>query len=461
MDQGNEVAIREPTTRKWLEELKQNAVQSFLDKPNYYINQPEQLITKARVHAFMNGSGAEIWEHLEASIESATDEVVLITCFWAPSESLRSLIKALRKLSDKVHQNGLAKIRVFIGFSSVSIWQKLFQTSSLEGKTYTDEEATSILGLPPASQLPGLELTIKCIFVRPFSVMHPKFLIIDRRLVWLPSCNVSWEVWFEGAIALSGSIVDNFIRFWEKFWFPGASGLPLEGGDVDPTSYVPSDLTASRPDIDLSSEVNAVFLPSPHHANPRFRPPFFKCAEAPATPLNVFQLVHVRSAVSSIFIETPNLTSSPVIAELVKALERGVNVRIVTAQRLMILEQLVTAGTTNGLAIKNLIRRYENIAAEPTAPNEAGLRPRGSLQIEYFIARPGHESTDPGQTHFKLAIFDDEVVVLGSQNMDRASWYTSQELGIAFVSQSVVRLVKSILEENLTAGRTQLRYQSG
>lgn len=29
---------------------------------------------------------------------------------------------------------------------------------------------------------------------RPFSVWHPKFVIIDDNEVFLPSCNVSWEV---------------------------------------------------------------------------------------------------------------------------------------------------------------------------------------------------------------------------------------------------------------------------
>jgi phosphatidylserine/phosphatidylglycerophosphate/cardiolipin synthase-like enzyme len=459
MDQTSQTTAREPTVRKWLSGVKQNAVQSFSDKPNYYINQPESLITQARVHAFVTSSGAQIWRHLAASIESATAEIILITCFWAESESLDSLVASLRKLSNKVIQSGLPKISVFIGLSSVSLVQKLFQTSSLKGKTYTNEEAVSTLKLPPASQLPGLEVTVNSKFVRPFSVMHPKFLIIDRQLVWLPSCNVSYEVWFEGAVALSGPVVANFIQFWEQFWLNGASRPRLESAFMDPKMHMPSDLAKDFPNIDLD-EVNAVFLPSPHHANPRFRPPFFRAADAPATPLNLFQLVQVQSAVSSIFIQTPNLTSFPVVHELLNALERGVDVHIVTAERLMVLEQLVTAGTTNYFAIRNLILQYESIPSQPTGSNEAGLKPRGSLRIEYFHARPGHDATDPGQTHFKLAIYDDDVVVLGSQNMDRASFYTSQELGVALISKNVADLVKSTVDESLAAGRTKLRYPS-
>lgn len=68
--------------------------------------------------------------------------------------------------------------------------QKLFQTSSLNGKIYPPEAWVG-LGLPAPGDLGGLELEVKSVFVRPFSVMHPKFILVNRTLAFIPSCNVS------------------------------------------------------------------------------------------------------------------------------------------------------------------------------------------------------------------------------------------------------------------------------
>ena len=38
----------------------------------------------------------------------------------------------------------------------------------------------------------------------------------------------------------------------------------------------------------------------------------------------------------------------------------------------------------------------------------------------------------PVLSHFKMTMVDDDYLVLGSGNMDRASWWTSQEIGLLF-----------------------------
>jgi len=44
---------------------------------------------------------------------------------------------------------------------------------------------------------------------------------------------------------------------------------------------------------------------------------------------------------------------------------------------------------------------------------------------------------------------DEEITVLGSGNMDRASWFTSQELGVAIFSQDVAREVMACIGDGL------------
>ncbi len=65
----------------------------------------------------------------------------------------------------------------------------------------------------------------------------------------------------------------------------------------------------------------------------------------------------------------------------------------------------------------------------------------GSLQIGYY--RPTSEFE---RSHIKCSTVDSQVVVLGSGNMDRASWYTSQELGVAIEGEDVVKRVWTAIE---------------
>lgn len=127
------------------------------------------------------------------AIENATDSVILVTCFWAASRTRDALNESLLKLSNNALLKG-KKVRVRIGFSSSSLFQKLFHTASPEGKIYDPLTRHSKLGLPRQNELANLDLEIKSIFFLPFSVWHPKFVIVDGKEVFLPSCNVSWEV---------------------------------------------------------------------------------------------------------------------------------------------------------------------------------------------------------------------------------------------------------------------------
>lgn len=264
---------------------------------------------------------------------------------------------------------------------------------------------------------------------------------------------------------MSGAIVENFTRFWQEFWLQGRSPLPeLESTssiEFAPAEFKPTNHYISHFKTPLPS-IEACFLPSPHHANPHFHPfPFQSPAQPRPTPLNHFLLSHILNAEGTIYIQSPNLTCLPVITELLSALGRGVDVHIVTTERLMLLEQLVTAGTLTSWCVNSLIRDYEALVVRTRHRDdeETGLREPGHLTVEYFMPRIGAADGEPVKSHIKVSIFDDRVIVLGSGNMDRASWYTSQELGVALQSKELVEAVKKTLKEGLK-DRKELRYSS-
>ncbi|CBY00609.1 hypothetical protein IAQ61_011521 [Plenodomus lingam] len=444
---------------------------NVLDDPNYYARYPRSLLTVSNTGSFMTGTGSAIYEALNPLLREAHQELILVTCFWARSASLESLNAVLRSLSDKAVRRGTDKIRVRLCFSSSSLFQKLFHTQSATGQAYPMAVWVKKLGLPDPSELGGLDIRIKSIFMLPFSVMHPKFVVIDRKTVILPSCNISWEEWFEGAFVLGGPVVEQFVRFYHRFWDQREEGPALpSSNEPNAIQIVEQGALKSLVQVEFG-HVQTVFLPSPHRRNPHFS--FFASSDAvvaPPTPLNTFVLTLFAKAERSIRIQTPNVTAPPVLSALLKALARGVDVQILTSERLMILEQLVTAGTTTSRCIQTLIKRYRSITSSnsqrPQSDEEAAIastRP-GRLQVAYFepiggSKKRGQEGGEPQQSHLKMTIVDNEVLVLGSGNLDRASWFTSQELGVAFFHSGVVKSVANAVDIGME-GRSKLLFDS-
>lgn len=423
-------------TEGWLYNLKKNNSSARTDSPNYWAPDASNLITTSQPLSFSLGTGCQILTSTLQKCEATTHELLIVTCFWATSASQQEISSLLSKLSAK----GLAqnrKINVRLCFSSRSITQKLFQTSSLNGKIYPPSTWID-MGLPAPEDLTGLEMEVKSVFVRPFSVMHPKFILVDRKLAFMPSCNVSWENWFEGCIEMRGGITEKLFDFWIAFWAQGKTDLPafLPTDDDFVATNVPTPgpdtATKPAPPTQLITQTNfppshhppqTILLPSPHHFNPRFL--ILSTPAPPPTPLNTFLLQAFSHATSTIYVQTPNLTCFPVISALHSALLRGINVHLVTSSRLMILEQLVTAGTITEFEVWKLRRWYKKVCGKRNkrVDLERGENNVGGLKIGYYHPREGVlGEEEPVKSHLKLVIVDEEVTILGSGNMDRARY---------------------------------------
>ena len=407
---------------------------------HFWGNDPSVLLRPGELSVadFTVGTAVDIYTStILPALESAQREILFVTCYWAYSASLKRLCSTLIKLSDSslTQPTGTPKLRVRLCFSSLSLAQKLFHTSSPDGHIYPPSKWRS-LGLPSPEDLKGLDLQVKSLFVLPFSVMHPKFVIIDRQKILLPSCNLSWESWFECCLPLTGPIVNSFVRFWQDTWGRNDLGDP----SIAPRPYEVSSTVAIH---------SAVFLPSPHHRNPHFQLlPFRSFVPPPPTPLNSLLLHLFFRAKTSIVVLTPNFTSPPVMSALLEALSRGVNVTVVTNRRMMMLEQLITSGTITEICVWKLRRRYSRMCRQKLSPSYledveigVGAHNTGSLRIGYY--RP---TIMYRRSHIKCTTVDDRIVVLGSGNMDRASWYTSQELGVAIEGEETAKGVWRAIE---------------
>lgn len=251
------------------------------------------------------------------------------------------------------------------------------------------------------------------------------------------------------------SIIEQFVKFWKAAWASDAdqsSKTDTPEADIKTWRPHPAQMhhtMSSLPMKGVFGHVPAIFLPSPHHATWKYYFwPWNVLLPPPPTPLNNFLLAAFAQASSSIYIQSPNVTSQPVLTALIDALKRGVKVHILTSENLMVLEQLVTAGTTTKRCMNALKVKHEDLIESYTAEGlanasllESGeFAQPGRLVIDYFAKRfkqlviEKPNDREPRQSHLKLTIVDERWTVLGSGNMDRASWYTSQELGVAFQS---------------------------
>ena len=258
---------------------------------------------------------------------------------------------------------------------------------------------------------------------------------------------------FEECIEMEGEICLKLLEFYKDFWTRGTPQLDdswiedyMSNQQIEMVPHVQNSLgLIDYRDFSRSRRLQTILLPSPHHINPHFSP--FSKSAAPATPLNTFILQAINQARTSIYIQTPNLTSRPLTRTLISALKRGVSITIITSQNLMILEQLVTAFTTTSIELWKLRRagcRLHSYYLTTTTNDPEAQHPKpGDLWLQYYTPRVygGGGQEEPVKSHLKLLIVDDEIAVLGSGNMDRASWFTSQELGVAVVDGEFAKAV--------------------
>ncbi|KIW94036.1 uncharacterized protein Z519_05352 [Cladophialophora bantiana CBS 173.52] len=415
------------------------------------------------------GTGASIYESaIIPAIRAAQDEVVLATCFWAAASTTRTQIcEALKYLSRRVlaassssssSSSSPRKVSVQICFSSCSLARNMLLPTPQDGQIYQPASWGKLLGLPQPDEVKGLELRVVRKFFWPWGIVHSKYVIVDGALAIFPSCNVSWECWFEVAISLTGPVVDHLRRFHANFWEKGTPPLLPEcpGPHLPPTAT--DDPISSIPTTLLLSPHTPTALPN--HLQPRVLLGRFPCMpSAPLTfpPTPLLKATHhlLSTARSCIVILTPNLTEPAVLECLAEALGRGVRVCIWTNCSLMTAEQLVTAGTTTPRCIRKLRRRAllaGTSALLETFYFDADDGPSARLQQRRVLRENEHDEEEneieqdegedqesiPVKLHAKVTIVDDERILLGSGNMDAASWKTSQELGVLVESRAVV-----------------------
>jgi cardiolipin synthase len=206
---------------------------------------------------------------------------------------------------------------------------------------------------------------------------HTKVIVVDRNRAYVGGMNIGREYryeWHDLMVELNGPIVGRLLKDFDKRW--AYAGF---GGDL-------AFAIASLKDEPYSGEAD----------EPGFidiRPLYTRTGDAQILRA---QLAAIRQARSRIYVEQPYVSEDEVIAELIRARRRGVDVRVV-------LPVHSDSGFMNGANL---------LAARAFISN--GVRVYGY----------------PGMTHVKAALFDGWAC-LGSANFDKLSLRINQETDLA------------------------------
>ncbi len=231
---------------------------------------------------------------------------------------------------------------------------------------------------------------------------HRKMLVIDGRVAFTGGVNLADEYigearrfgyWKDTGVQITGGAAQSFVRLFFDIW----NAFRVDGESI--TDYLFEGFNATLPPSNTRKEWIQPYGNSPLRAE------------------SVAEWVYVdmiNRASRYIYIFTPYLLPDDVIVSaLVRAAERGVDVRIVTP----------------GIPDKKMIYRL-------TRANYPPLLSAGVKIYEYT----------PGFMHAKSIVVDDECAAVGTVNFDCRSLYLHFENGVYFTVREGVAALKKDCE---------------
>ncbi len=271
--------------------------------------------------------------------------------------------------------------------------------------------------------------------------MHNKLLVSDNQLAILGGRNIGDDYFgyskkrnfIDTDILLSGEIVNELSSGFDSYW---NSRWTFPVGEIAHSSLRKDDLSMLRD---------------------RIRSRLSECPELDplkAAPDYTFTLDRMRDAVklddAAVVIDDPSVRWFDMPDEIAAELtEVALNVRkevlivspylVPTPNLFGIGKSLIRRGVsvklvTNGLATNDIVIAHSAYARHRKAILETGV------ELYEMRADPefdNNEKSDQHSLHSKYIIFDDEVVFVGSLNLDRRSLYLNTELGVVLRSREL------------------------
>jgi len=315
-------------------------------------------------------------------LEEAGESVYLRVCIFDNDDVAVGIADLLKRISSEV------KVKVLVDRLST-------QTSGQAPPTTLPE------GFTPPKSMPKYLRRDSRVRVRAFlnpwlSSDHVKVFLIDRRFAYLGGMNIGREYryeWHDMMVELEGPIVSALERDFRRAW-AHASVL----GDL---AYA-------------GSAVSGPLLPEPHwrdagRSSIELRRLYTRTG---ALQIRKAVLEGIRRARRFVFLENPYLYENAVVAALVQARRRGVDVRVVL----------------------------------PRGSDSPGGNSSNFVTANYLLKNGVRVYLYPGMTHIKALIIDGWAC-LGSANFNHLSLRLNQEVNVATSDAATVERLRCELFE--------------
>ncbi|KAI0482241.1 hypothetical protein GGR56DRAFT_619132 [Xylariaceae sp. FL0804] len=146
----------------------------------------------------------DIVRHMSNLIVRAEREVFLATNFWQNSVASAYLVNGLRELSRRAGARGGPRVVVKVLYDRGSLKQLFEPHSNVAEKEWTG----AAVGLPPAHEIPHVDLQVMNYHHPVLGTFHSKFMVVDRRIGLIQSNNIQDNDNMEMMVQVEGPIVD-------------------------------------------------------------------------------------------------------------------------------------------------------------------------------------------------------------------------------------------------------------
>ncbi|KAI1818410.1 hypothetical protein GGS20DRAFT_288209 [Poronia punctata] len=449
----------------------------------------------------------DIVRHMSNLIVRAEKEVFLATNFWQNCVASRYLTDAIRELSRRVQErDGNSRVVIKVLYDRGNPRQVFDPHHIVRENEYTGDT----IGLPPAEEIPSVDLQVINYHQPLMGTFHAKYMIVDRRIAIVQSNNVQDNDNLEMMVQVEGPIVDSLydmaLLSWNKRLDPplpclNSSSLPVTGTshtspDDGLLSPVQSQITEMWPehttddphyDDNLEEEARraqaavsakpgetamaAVTRHLNHTVNVGFIGDAPDCDCGAMTPY-VLHSAHEpfpMALVNRAPYGRPNhkSISNPQNVAWLSALrkaQKSVFIQTPTLNAEPVVEAIREA-CERGIDVKCYVCLGYNDAGE-MLPFQNGhnekishnlhttLSHKGLSHLHWYWyvgkdqRRPIPAMQKKRSCHIKLMMIDDHVAIVGSGNQDTQSWFHSQETNIMIDSAQICREWTEALERN-------------
>jgi cardiolipin synthase len=368
-----------------------------------------QVLTRGKIEdVWLKGHSEatnEIADKLIAEIGKARHEIRLQT--FVIDFNAASFKQLMQALAAKQRENPAFKVMLTYGGEFRFHLNPKISVGSV-GKAWTSAD------LKAALREHGVNAQVASFIRLPnLNVLHSKTAVIDGKVAFVGSANLTDTQSKEVVLKVTGPVVESFLQDFEDGFMASAHRFEVVGGRVGEFKKLPV-----APKVEHApGGASLAFLSKPQGGK-------YLASDATQGILAAF-----GAAEREIKLFSPNFNNRDVWAALVEAADRGVDVKIMLPKDFNNARAAVDGGNNYQFLTRDL----------------AQLPPKLRKRFEVRWYSADGVSTGPATNHVKYASIDGQWTYVGSQNFDNQAWKKSREAGLGIDDAAQTQALAKVL----------------